>query len=229
MAESEATIAGSTLHSGTKAGSLKKIVFWLMVIVFALLLLPWVWRQAVRVYYGGQIQTIETAEPASVAVVFGAAVYRDGRLSSVLRDRMDTAVALYHDGTVEKLLVSGDNRSNEYNEPGAMMAYAISRGVDEADIQPDYAGLRTYDTCYRARHIFEVDEAILVTQAFHLPRAIFTCRQLGVDATGIQADMRPYRGSSWYEFRETIATLRALWDVLRREPAQILGDTVPLQ
>ncbi len=229
MAESEATLAGAKMGSGTKLKALKKMIIWVMVIVFIMLLLPWLWRQAVKFYYGSQFKTVETAEPARVAVVFGAAVYRDGRLSSVLRDRMDTAVALYHEGKVEKLLLSGDNRFNQYNEPGAMMAYAISHGIDEADIQPDYAGLRTYDTCYRARHIFEVDEAILVTQAFHLPRAIFTCRQLGVDARGVQADLRPYRASRWYEFRETIATSRALWDVLRREPAQILGDTIPLQ
>ncbi len=172
---------------------------------------------------------MESIEPSRVAIVFGAAVYSDGRLSSVLRDRMDTAVSLYKSGKVDKLLLSGDNRIEDYNEPGAMMNYAINRGVAVADIQPDYAGLRTYDTCYRARHIFQIKEAILVTQAFHLPRAIFTCRQLGVDVVGTQADLRPYRGARWYEFRETIATARALWDVLRREPAQILGDTIPLQ
>lgn len=201
----------------------------MLTIILALFLLPWIWRQAVRLYYTNQIRTTETVEPARVAIVFGAAVYSDGRLSSVLRDRMDTAVALYQAGKVEKLLVSGDNRVDQYNEPGAMMDYAIMRGVAPADIQPDYAGLRTYDTCYRARHIFEVEQAIVVTQAFHLPRAIFTCRQLGVDVMGTEADLRPYRGSGWYEFRETIATARALWDVLRREPAQILGDTIPLQ
>ncbi len=198
-------------------------------LVILLLLLPWLWRQSIRLYYSGQIRSAETVDPARVAIVFGAAVYSDGRLSSVLRDRMDTAIALYHGGKVDKLLVSGDNRVDHYNEPGAMMAYAINRGVAQSDIQPDYAGLRTYDTCYRARHIFEIEQAILVTQAFHLPRALFTCRQLGVDAMGTEADLRPYRGSRWYEFRETVATSRALWDVLRREPAQILGDSIPLQ
>jgi len=229
MAESEATLADAKIGGGTRPKALKKMLIWLMVIVFTLLLLPWLWRQAVKLYYGSQIKTVETAEPARVAVVFGAAVYRDGRLSSVLRDRMDTAVALYQEGKVAKLLLSGDNRFNHYNEPGAMMAYAINRGVDEADIQADYAGLRTYDTCYRAHHVFEVDEAILVTQAFHLPRAIFTCRQLGIDVSGVQADLRPYRASRWYEFRETVATSRALWDIFRRKPPQILGDTIPLQ
>lgn len=196
-----------------------------LIIVFTF---PWGWRQVVRHHYADRIGTVESVPSAKVAIVFGAAVYRDGRLSSVLRDRMDTAIALYHAGKVEKLLVSGDNRLDHYNEPGAMMAYALRQGVAESDVHPDYAGLRTYDTCYRARHIFELDQAILVTQEFHLPRALFTCSQLGVDAVGMKADMRPYRGQRWYEFRETVATVRALWDVLRQEPAQILGETIPI-
>lgn len=227
--ENQATILDSKVRSGIRKPMLKTGSFFLITFLIVLFLFPWLWRQAVRIYYGNQIRTVESVEPSRVAIVFGAAVYSDGRLSSVLRDRMDTAVSLYKNGKVDKLLLSGDNRLDHYNEPGAMMNYAINRGVAPTDIQPDYAGLRTYDTCYRARHIFQVEEAILVTQAFHLPRAIFTCRQLGLDVVGTGADLRPYRGSRWYEFRETIATSRALWDVLRREPAQILGDTIPLQ
>ena len=198
-------------------------------ILLALLLLPWLWRQAVRLYYANQIHSTETVAATRVAIVFGAAVYGDGRLSSVLQDRMDTAIALYETGKVDKLLLSGDNRASHYNEPGAMMTYAIRKGVAAEDLQPDYAGLRTYDTCYRAKHIFQLDHAILVTQAFHLPRALFTCRQLGLDATGTISDLRPYRGWRWYELRETIATTRALLDVIRREPAQILGETISIQ
>jgi SanA protein len=203
----------------------KQLLIACLLVLILLLSLPWIWRQAVRQIYAGRIHTTSSAEQSRVAIVFGAAVYGDGRLSPVLRDRMDTAISLYKAGKVDKLLLSGDNRVDHYNEPGAMMAYAVRQGVNEIDIQPDYAGLRTYDTCYRARHIFQLDQAILVTQAFHLPRAIFTCRQLGIDASGVEADLRPYRGRRWYELRETIATTRALWDVLRREPAQILGGT----
>ncbi|MFN2138185.1 MAG: vancomycin high temperature exclusion protein [Candidatus Promineifilaceae bacterium] len=194
---------------------------------FVVLFLPWLWRHAVRFYYANQIHTIESAQPERVAIVFGAAVYRDGRLSAILRDRMDTAIELYQSGKVEKLLLSGDNSEDHYDEPGAMMAYAVARGVQASDIQPDFAGLRTYDTCYRARNIFEVQDAILVTQAFHLPRAIFTCRQLGIYATGVEADYRPYRGQRWYELRETVATARALLDVIRQAPAQIMGEPIP--
>ena len=226
--ENQASILDSKISNRSISGKLKTGSLFLIGFSLTLILLPWIWRQAVRLYYSNQIHTTETIEPARVAVVFGAAVYADGRLSTVLRDRMDTAVALYQAGKVDKLLLSGDNRVDHYNEPGAMMNYAIRQGVAATDIQPDYAGLRTYDTCYRARHIFQLEQAILVTQAFHLPRAIFTCQQLGVNVMGTEADLRPYRGSRWYEFRETIATTRALWDVLRREPAPILGDSIPL-
>ena len=189
----------------------------------ALMLAPLFWRELVQFTNTASTYTTDTAPASDVALVFGAAVYGDGRLSSVLRDRMDTAIALYQAGKVSRILVSGDNRADHYDEPGAMRDYAISRGIPAAAVQPDGAGLRTYDTCYRAREIFQVDQAILVTQAFHLPRALFTCRQLGLDVVGVEADQRPYRGARWYEIRETAATMRALWDVLRREPPPALA------
>lgn len=158
-------------------------------------------------------------------MVFGAAVYANGRLSPVLRDRVDTAIDLYKAGKVGRILVSGDNRSANYDEPGAMMAYAIDQGVDPDHITADRAGHRTYDTCYRANHVFDIRNAVLVTQQFHLPRALLTCEGLGVAAVGVIADKRPYRGASWYEIRETGATLVALWDVVRREPPPLLEVT----
>src|SRR5690606_2334630 len=112
-----------------------------------------------------------------------------------------------------------------------MMEYAIGRGVPAEVIQPDYAGRRTYDTCYRARHIFGVESAVLVTQHFHLPRALFTCQQLGVDAVGVAADQRNYhpRSLAWSESREFLARVWALWDVIRGEPAEILGEPIVIE
>jgi SanA protein len=126
--------------------------------------------------------------------------------------------------------VSGDNRFEDYDEPGRMMEYAISRGVPAEDIQPDYAGRRTYDTCYRAKAIFQLDSALLVTQDFHLPRALFTCRNLGVEAVGVSADLRNYHPLSirWSNSREFLATIVALFDIIRRQPAAVLGDPIPL-
>ncbi len=201
---------------------------WLLLVLVVVASLPFVWRTAVQRYYQRYIYTPETIPAQRVAVVFGAAVYGNGRLSAVLRDRVDTAVSLYQSGQVDKLLMSGDNQTLDYDEPSAMVAYAIAQGVPAADVQPDYGGRRTYDTCYRAREVFQVEEAVLVTQAFHLPRALFTCRQLGVDSVGVMADLRPYRGARWYAIREVGATLMALWDVIRQLPPPVLGDPLPL-
>jgi SanA protein len=111
-----------------------------------------------------------------------------------------------------------------------MMDYAISRGVPAEDVQPDYAGRRTYDTCYRAKAVFQLDSAVLVTQAFHLPRALFTCRNLGVEAVGVSADLREYHPVSirWSNTREFLATIVALVDVARQKPAPVLGEPIPL-
>ena len=200
----------------------------LFAILVGLAAVPFLWRLAVNWSYQKHIYTVDSVPQEQAAIVYGAAVYSNGRLSSVLRDRMDTAIALYHAGKVTKILVSGDNSSLNYNEPGAMQAYAIERGVAPANVQPDFGGRRTYDTCYRAREIFQIESAVLVTQDFHLPRALFTCRQLGLDAVGVSADLRPYRGARWYALRETAATFVALWDTLRQEPPPVLGEPIPL-
>ena len=193
-----------------------------------LLLSPFIWRKGVQWIYGRSIYTIEEVPTGEVAIVFGAAVYGD-RLSGILSNRMDTAVQLYQNGTVQKIIVSGDNRFEDYDEPTAMMDYAIEQGVAAEDIQPDFAGRRTYDTCYRAREIFQLDSAILVTQRFHLPRALFTCQQLGIEVAGVASDPQLYRDAGWYEARETLATAVALWDVIREQPAPVLGDPIPIE
>lgn len=205
---------------------------WLALLLIILLgmAFPFLWHKWVDYYYGRSLYTIDTAPSARVAVVFGARVYGADRLSGMLRDRVETAIRLYEAGKVQKILVSGDNQTMEYNEPGAMMAYAIRRGVPPEDIQPDYGGRRTYDTCYRAHEIFQLDEAILVTQEFHLPRAVFLCRALGVQAVGVIADLNEYhpRSLAWSEMREIPAVLVALLDVLMRRPPPIMGAPIPI-
>lgn len=193
-----------------------------MVTAIIIAIAPVIWRNGIKMYYSRAIFSPEAVPSQPTAIVFGAAVYANGRLSPVLVDRVDTAVNLYHSGQIGQIIVSGDNRTEHYDEPGAMMAYAIKQGVDRDDIIADRAGHRTYDTCYRARHVFDVRQAVLVTQAFHLPRAIMTCEGLGVKAVGAIADRRPYRGANWYEIRETAATAVAAWDVFRRQPPPLI-------
>lgn len=173
----------------------------------------------------------ETEVPTRrVAIVFGAGLTRSGGATAVLRDRIQTAADLYFAGKVEKLLMSGDNSSMDYNEPAAMREYALTLGVPDQDIVLDFAGRRTYDTCYRAREIFAVEQAILVTQPFHLPRALYLCNMLGVDGVGVAATNVTYRRSSlvFWNVRELVATVTAFVDVHITRPLPILGNPEPI-
>jgi SanA protein len=177
-----------------------------------------------------KIETVAKITENKIAIVFGAGLLRDGTPSPVLKDRVSTAAQLYFAGKVQKLLMSGDNRFVDYNEPAAMQAYAIELGVPEEAIVLDYAGRRTYDTCYRAKHIFGVDQAILVTQKYHLPRALFTCNGIGVESIGVAADLRTYHRYSltYWTVREIPATLVALWQVWISHPLPVMGDPEPI-
>lgn len=181
-------------------------------------------RAAGRIY-----SSIRDARPAPVALVLGAGLYRDGSPTPALYDRVATAVDLYKAGKVKKLLMSGDNRFVNYNEPAAMKTLAVRLGVPAEDIVLDYAGRRTYDSCYRAGAIFDVQQALVVTQRFHLDRALFLCDALGVQAAGVVADRRQYAPYRWWEMREMLATAAAWWDVNVRRPVPVLGDKLPIQ
>lgn len=175
-----------------------------------------------------RIYSQDDVRPARVAVVFGAGLTSSGRPTTVLKDRVETAVQLYRSGKVEKVLMSGDNRFLNYNEPGAMKAYALELGLPEEDIVLDYAGRRTYDTCYRAKDIFLLEDVILVTQNFHLSRALYTCKNLGLDAVGVSADLRTYRDEGYWNIREIPACLMAFIQVHITKPEPVLGDQEPI-
>lgn len=187
-------------------------------------------RLITTMYAMDRIYEKDDAPSERLAIVFGAGLRRDGTPTPILRDRVETAASLYFSGRVEKLLMSGDNSFLNYNEPEAMRQYAISLGVPENAIAMDYAGRRTYDTCYRAKAIFGMESALLVTQKFHLPRALFLCNALGLDAYGVEANNRNYwRGSLLiWNFREQLATVGAFLDVYVNSPLPVLGEPEPL-
>ena len=168
--------------------------------------------------------------PRSVAIVLGAGLWPDGSLTPILADRVAIAADLYHAGTVQKLLCSGDNRFVDYNEPQRMLEYAVSLGVPEEAIVLDYAGRRTYDSCYRARDIFGLERVVVVTQRFHAARALYLCDALGVDAVAVLADQQDYtiRRVTW-ETREYPALALAWWDVNVRHPLPVLGEPLPIR
>jgi vancomycin permeability regulator SanA len=165
--------------------------------------------------YEPDVVEVNQAKPAPVAIVFGAGLTRSGTPTAVLYDRVAAAAELYRQGKVQTLLMSGSTYSSVYNEPRAMRDLAVQLGVPASAIQLDPLGLRTYDTCYRAKHLFGIQQAVLVTQGFHLPRALYICDALGLSASGASADLRQYRRSSIviWNVREIAATAAALWDV----------------
>lgn len=184
---------------------------------------PVIARLAMHVSARGRIYAdIERIPECRVAVVLGAGVYPDGTLSTLLRDRVDAGIALYEAGKVEKLLMSGDNSVTHYNEPQRMMEYALKHGVPAEDVAMDFAGRRTYDSIYRAKRIFGQDEIIVVSQRFHLDRAVFLCDRLGVRGYGFAAD-QPHHDNPMAAIREIPACLSAVLDVYLLHPTPILG------
>lgn len=163
-----------------------------------------------------------------VAVVLGARVWDDGSLSHALLDRVITAVDLYKAGKAKKLIMTGDNPSPQYDEPTAMKNKAIELGVPEADIVLDFAGRRTYDSCYRAKEIFEVKKAVIISQEFHLPRSIYLCRNMEIESIGMIANRRQYLGERWWGFREFFSVFSA-WAEMNFIPFEpIKGKKEPI-
>jgi SanA protein len=208
----------------------KIIAQWLVIILIIGVLILGLSRTITGLQAISRLYDVQNAPQKPVAIVFGAGLTRDGRPTSVLRDRVETAAELYFTGKVKKILMSGDNRFSDYNEPGAMRAYALSLGVPDQAIVLDYAGRRSYDTCYRAKAIFGVQQALLVTQNFHLPRALYLCNALGIQADGVSADLHPYRRSVQFiwNLRELPASLTAILDVHIRHPIPVLGKPEPI-
>ena len=196
--------------------------------VFSLFTLLLVWLAAVplKIMSFGQahIDTVRTVDDAPVAIVFGAGLRSDGQPSDALADRLQVAAELYEQGTVEHILVSGDNRFENYNEPQVMMDTLVEQyHIPQDVVAADFAGRRTYDTCLRAHELWVVNRAILVTQAFHLPRAIWTCDKLGIESTGISASLQSYVRGELYSVREWLAMYKAWIDIFIWTPHYIAG------
>ena len=168
---------------------------------------------------------IENIPNYSVAIIFGAGLKADGTPNDMLRDRLDTAYQLYIEEKIDSFLLSGTNTSENYSEPQAMYDYLVfTLDVDPEDVVRDFAGLRTYDTCARAKDIWGIDKAILISQGYHLSRAIFTCNQLDVKSTGFSATKYDYAGESYYKIRELLAIHKAVLDVYIIHPEYIGGE-----
>lgn len=167
-----------------------------------------------------------SAPEAEVALVLGAAIFENGAPTPIFADRIDTAIALYETGKVSKILVSGDNSTVEHNEVNPARLYLIGRGIPDQDIFLDHAGFDTYSTMYRARDIFSVSSVLVTTQSFHLPRAVFIARKLGIDAYGVRADTRPVFLRNYV--RETFANVKAVLNLIFERKPKYLGEEIPI-
>lgn len=172
------------------------------------------------------INTLQTVSAERrVAIVFGAGLKNATTPSDLLRDRLTVAADLYRSNKVDRILVSGDNRFVDYSEPDVMRDTLVRQeGIPLEDVFADYAGRRTYDTCKRAHTIWGVERAVLVSQAYHLPRALWTCRRFGIDGVGASASLRPYMRNDAFRTRELLAWYKAFLDVYLLRPSVIGGE-----
>lgn len=169
-----------------------------------------------------------TLNPAFTAIVLGASVRSNGTLSTVLKDRVNSAIELYQSGIVKRILVSGDNSTKHYNEPIAMKDYLIAKGIPAEHIFMDFAGFDTFDTMYRAKAIFEIENAIIVTQEFHLPRALFIAKKLNLNCAGYIADQHQYPTIMYNKAREALANVKAYLNIHFSAKPKFLGEKIPI-
>ncbi|RYD96646.1 MAG: hypothetical protein EOP54_13175 [Sphingobacteriales bacterium] len=187
-----------------------------------------IWAYVKSVSNADIYRDLETVPDKYVAIVFGAGIGPCGTPSKYLKDRLDAGILLYKRGKVKRLLLSGDNGSNRYDELKVMKEYCAHAGVPVADIFVDYAGFDTYSTVYRAKDLFKVDEAIMVTQAYHLERAIFIGEKMGISCVGFAADKGIYYLAKKNELREQLAIVKSFVDVSRNRKPKYHGGNIDI-
>jgi vancomycin permeability regulator SanA len=161
-------------------------------------------------------------------IVLGCQVKADGSLSHMLRDRLERGTELYKQEAAPKIIMSGDHGQVDYDEVNAMKQYAIENGVPSEDVFMDHAGFSTYETVYRARDIFEAEKVIIVTQEYHLYRALYIAKQLGVEAYGVSADLNRYAGQSMRDLREILARNKDFAKCIFKPEPTYLGEAIPV-
>jgi SanA protein len=198
--------------SQTKFQSIGKAGLKFAAVVTILLILP---RAVSLLTAASKFRNVDSVGTYDTAIILAAEVHPNGEPSAVLRDRIEAGINLYNLGKVNTLVMSG-----EAPEPEIMRSYAIEHGIPPEVILLDNYGLRTYDTCYRAAHIFGLEETIVVTQFFHLPRTLLLCTQMGIDVVGVPAQHTVYwpHQTLWWQTRETMATILAFSDLYLSPP-----------
>lgn len=167
-------------------------------------------------------------EDVDCILVLGCKVYGDGSPSAMLNDRLSVGVELYQLGAAPKLLMSGDHGRTDYDEVDAMKQYAVDQDIPSEDVFMDHAGFSTYESMYRARDVFEAKKIIIVTQEYHLYRAVYIAQQLGLEAYGVSSDLRGYSGQSGRDVREVLARVKDFGSCVFKPEPTYLGDVIPV-
>lgn len=171
---------------------------------------------------------LEDLPQAHTVIILGASVHSDGKLSPVLQDRMDTGLELYRSGKVKRFLLTGDHRTDDYNEVSAMQNYLLKLEVPKKHIFIDPGGLNTYESMYRSREVFEVPSAVVVTQPFHLPRTLFIANELGLNYTGYPATSNYYKTETTQIIREKLANIKAVYTLFNKKPSSSILIKQPI-
>ncbi len=218
-----------------KRGRRRRVLFWSLLVVGIIVVLAGLGLlvpnlMIIRSAHDYIVQSPEDAPHAQCVIVLGALVHPDGTPSPMLADRLDTSIKLYEVGKVDKLLLSGDHGQTTYDEVNVMLDYVLARGVPDEDVFTDHAGFDTYATMYRARDVFKVETALIVTQDFHLSRAVYTARTLGLEATGVVADLQDYGSKETQSaLREVLARDKAILQLHITHPEpKYLGPAIPI-
>ena len=188
-------------------------------------------NSVVKLTTNKQILSAEVAaelQDVDCILVLGCGVREDGTPSDMLYDRLRRSVELYEVGTAEKLLMSGDHGRQEYNEVAVMKQFAIDRGIPSENVFMDHAGFSTYESLYRAKEVFQADKILIVTQEYHLYRALYIANRLGLEAYGVAADYREYAGQSLRDGREVLARLKDFGKCIFKPQPTFLGDAIPV-
>ncbi len=166
-------------------------------------------------------------ENTDCVLILGAGV-RNGSPTPMLRDRLITGISLYKSGAAPKIIMSGDHGREDYDEVNVMKSYAVENGVPDGDVFMDHAGFSTYDSVYRAKAVFEADNIIIVTQKYHLYRALYIAERLGVNAVGVSADLDDYSGQLKRDLREIAARDKDFFSCLFKPEPKYLGEKIPV-
>ncbi len=180
--------------------------------------------------YRERIITVEEAKSKDVdcILVLGAAVWGGTRPSPMLQDRLDKGIELYNQGASPRMLMSGDHGGQYYDEVNVMKNYAMDAGIEDSHIFMDHAGFSTYESMIRAKEVFEVDSVIIVTQGYHLSRALYVANELGLEAYGVASDPRKYNGQFYRDLREMAARVKDFGTALLKPQPTYLGEVIPI-